>query len=104
EFRIEILGATLGWLLLGVAAFGAETKSEPAFKDRTAELGLQLGNGAACWADLNNDGWTDLCAGGTAWRNNAGKGFTKLAEGLGEVVAADFDNDGFVDLFSWSTL
>ena len=42
--------------------------------------------------------------GGVAWRNDAGNRFTKIAEGLGDVVAADFDNDGFVDLFSWSSL
>jgi hypothetical protein len=40
-----------------------------AFKDRTAELGLALGNDAACRADFNYDGWTDLCAGGAVWRN-----------------------------------
>jgi hypothetical protein len=74
------------------------------FVDRTAELGLQLGNDQACWADLNNDGWPDLITGGTVWLNNQGKGFTKVQEGLGSCVAADFDNDGYVDLFSWSNL
>ncbi|MFN0195446.1 MAG: hypothetical protein ACKVT0_01770, partial [Planctomycetaceae bacterium] len=54
------------------------------FKDLSAELGLTLG-GAACWADLNQDGWTDLCAGGTIWKNEGGNGFSKLAEGVGEV-------------------
>lgn len=85
-----------------IASVGAAQQS-PVFKDRAAELGLKLGNAAACWVDLNNDGWTDLCVGGVVWRNNAGKGFTRIAEGLGHVVAADFDNDGFVDLFSWSS-
>ncbi|MBM3471967.1 MAG: CRTAC1 family protein [Armatimonadetes bacterium] len=80
------------------------SRSEPTFTDRTTELGLTLANEAACWADLNNDGWVDLCAGGVVWRNDGGHGFTRLAEGLGTVVAADYDNDGFVDLFSWSQL
>jgi len=71
--------------------------------NRTAELGLDLANAPACWADLDNDGWTDLCVGGVVWLNNEGKKFTRLAEGLGPVVAADFDNDGFVDLFSWAS-
>lgn len=84
-----------------VSAFQSNNVNE--FQDRTAKLGLQLGSSAACWADLNNDGWPELCCGGTVWRNESGKKFTKLTEGLGEVVAADFDNDGFVDLFSWST-
>ena len=87
-------------LLLAAASFAAQ---QPAvFRDRAAELGLKLANAAACWADVDNDGWTDLCTGGVVWRNDAGKKFTRIAAGLGHVVAADFDNDGFVDLFSWS--
>ncbi|MFO8013278.1 MAG: hypothetical protein R6X20_08240 [Phycisphaerae bacterium] len=49
------------------------------FVDRTADLGLDLQNAAACWTDLDNDGWVDLCAGGVVWRNNAGKAFTPMA-------------------------
>jgi hypothetical protein len=91
-----------GAVALALAAAPAAAQQSAVFKDRAAELGLKLANAAACWADLDNDGWTDLCTGGVVWRNNAGKKFTKLAEGVGHVVAADFDNDGFVDLFSWS--
>ncbi len=78
--------------------------AEPAFTDRTGDLGLSFGNDAACWVDVNNDGWVDLCAGGAVWRNDGGQGFTRLAEGVGCVVAADYDNDGYADLFSWSSL
>ncbi|MBI3921951.1 MAG: CRTAC1 family protein [Armatimonadetes bacterium] len=74
------------------------------FKDRTESLGLNIASAGVCWADFDRDGWTDLCAGGVVWKNNAGKSFTKVAENVGECVAADFDNDGFVDLFSWSLL
>jgi enediyne biosynthesis protein E4 len=97
---------TVYCLLLAFAcpAVHAAEPTEVTFADRTAELGLELANSAACWADLNNDGWPELCAGGVVWKNEAGKKFTKLAEGVGTVVAADFDNDGFVDLFSWSSL
>lgn len=73
------------------------------FADRSADLQLEIGTGASCWADLDNDGWPDLVAGGWAWKNLKGKRFEKFAE-VGECVAADFDNDGFVDLFSWSRL
>ncbi|MCX6921960.1 MAG: CRTAC1 family protein [Verrucomicrobia bacterium] len=73
------------------------------FKDQAAALGLTLGTDAACWVDIDNDGWVDLCASGVVWKNNAGKGFTKFAE-AGLVVAADFDNDGYVDLFSRSQM
>lgn len=74
------------------------------FTDATASLGLELAGSQACWCDLNQDSWPDLCAGGVAWKNNQGKSFSKLAEGLGEVVAGDFDNDGWTDLFSYSNL
>ncbi len=97
------------WLWFQVACILAASTlkaDEPPtrFRDRTAELGLQLANSAACWVDVDQDGWTDLCAGGVVWRNENGKTFRQLATGVGEVVAADFDNDGFPDLFSWSQL
>lgn len=76
---------------------------EPFFRDVTTAMGLTPG-GQACWADFDNDGWTDLCTDGVVWHNNAGKGFTKVAEGMGASVAADYDNDGYVDLFSWAAL
>ena len=72
------------------------------FVDRTEELKIAPANGAACWADLNNDGWSDLVA-GSIWKNNEGQSFTKVGD-VGACVAADFDNDGRVDLFSWSGL
>lgn len=84
-------------MLLALIAF------QTTFTDRTAELGLSLGADAACWIDVDNDGWVDLCAGGTLWKNNAGKSFSKLMD-VGDVVAADFDNDGYADLFSWTQL
>lgn len=74
------------------------------FEDRTSELGLSLGNDAACWIDLDNDGWAELVSAGTVWKNASGKGFTKLASVAGACVAADFDNDGFADLFSYPAL
>ncbi len=96
---LSLAGLRFG--LIGHCAI--QSPASQVFIDRAAELGLQLDSSAACWADLNNDGWPELCCGGKVWRNEGGKSFTKLAEGLGEVIAADFDNDGFVDLYSWST-
>ena len=88
------------------AVTGAElpaAKPPVLFQDRTAELGLKLGTDAACWVDLDGDGWADLCASGVAWINQHGTNFTRLAE-VGLAVAADFDNDGVADLFSYSQM
>ena len=85
------------------------------------------GNGSGCaWIDYNNDGWMDLYiingispenlfngetdasrAPNFLFQNNADGTFTEvtqkagiLGSGLGNgVVAADYDNDGFIDLF-----
>jgi len=77
------------------------TAQQPAFKDATVETGLKISTDAACWADLDNDGWVDLCVSGGVWKNNRGKTFTRVAE-VPTSVAADYDNDGLVDLFSWT--
>ena len=85
---------------------GTVNAQDPAvvFKDVSGDAGLQLGGGAACWADLDNDGWVDVCA-GAVWKNNQGKSFSRIGKvDPGSAIAADFDNDGFVDLFSWSSL
>ena len=89
-------------LLTSTGSLAAQNSVAPKFIDQTANLSLELGGSAACWADLNNDGWSDLCCGGTVWKNEQGQKFSRLATGLGELIAADFNNDGFVDLFSWS--
>src|SRR5262249_33724574 len=45
----------------------------PRFQDVTKAMGLQIGNDAACWVDIDRDGWTDLITAGTVWRNNQGR-------------------------------
>jgi len=64
------------------------------FVDRTKDVGLAIGGDAACWADVDNDGWTDLCASGGVWRNESGKRLSRIADVGSGVVAADYDNDG----------
>ena len=71
------------------------------FADKSAELGLSGGN-EACWFDLDRDGWVDVCTGGKVYRNDSGKGFKEIAK-AGACVAADFDNDGYPDLYSWGS-
>jgi enediyne biosynthesis protein E4 len=97
-FWFIVLAAMGDLLAIGIAA-----AASPVFQDRTAALGLSLGTDSACWVDMDNDGWVDLVASGGVWRNNQGKGFTKIAS-VGPCVAADFDNDGYADLFCWASL
>lgn len=74
------------------------------FTDVTERQKLSPANVAACWVDFNNDGWVDLAA-GPLWMNKNGTSFEKVPDfSPGSVIAADFDNDGFADLFSWSAL
>jgi hypothetical protein len=100
----------MGWwmaLALAMATLGSAQGEAPqsgTFVDRTKELGVEPGNEAACWADIDNDGWVDLCTSSGIWKNNQGQGFAKIAGGVGPVLAADIDNDGFVDLFAWAHL
>ena len=69
--------------------------------DRTEALRLSLGGDNACWIDIDNDRYPDLVAGGVIWRNRDGRGFERAGD-AGPCVAADFDNDGFADLFQFS--
>ncbi|AKJ63940.1 CRTAC1 family protein [Kiritimatiella glycovorans] len=72
------------------------------FTDATDALGMgELTDGRACWFDFNGDAWIDLAAGGRVWVNHGGTNFTR-GSWVGHVVAGDFDNDGWEDLFSHS--
>ena len=94
----------LFWFSIFNSVLATSLSAQSSFKDVTTEAGLEVPNAAVCWADLNRDGWPDLCAAGSVWKNNQGQGFTRIADGMGCCVAADFDNDGLVDLFSWSNM
>lgn len=74
-----------------------------AFVPTFVDSGFNLGGDQACWVDVDNDRWTDICTGGAVWRNEKGGSFSRIGD-VGTVVAADYDNDGFPDLFSWSRL
>lgn len=90
---LAVLGA---FLMLSVSDSAGSV-----FEDKTGELGLELSNSAAAWADFDNDGWVDLCTGGVLWQNENGRAFKRVAT-LGAGIFGDFDNDGFVDYLSWS--
>ncbi len=92
--------SVLGMLLLTTTLVSPLAAADPVFKDVSAATGLKNPNGAACWVDLDNDGWVDLCTAGGVFKNEGGKAFKQVA-GVSGAVAADFDNDGLADLFSW---
>ena len=70
------------------------------FTDESDKFGLAGGNDA-CWFDFNNDGFVDICAGGKVFRNEKGQKFVYVAD-VGSSVAADFDNDGYLDRQEWA--
>lgn len=104
--RKAVTGTSLGIIVtVLLSACVCRAQTAVAFKDRTAELGLTKFVGdPACWVDINNDGWVDLVCTTGIWKNNAGKSFTRIGDTGGSVVASDFDNDGFADLFSYGSL
>jgi len=117
--------AYLGVLLLGWICLAEQARSAPPFfTDVTlASLGnvthtggslpgIRIGTGAA-WFDYDRDGSLDLymtnrTGGNHLWRNDGGGVFVDVAAELGVadsahdgagVAAADFDNDGDLDLY-----
>jgi len=64
-------------------------------------LDLTLANGPAAWGDVDGDGWVDLNAGGTLWRNEAGAGFERLTD-VAPGLFGDMDGDGDLDLFAFA--
>ena len=84
------------------------------FTDVTKEAGLAepTSTQTAVWADINNDGFLDLYVGNEngpnqLFLNNGDGTFKDISHASGTdltaytkaVVAADYDNDGFVDLY-----
>ena len=76
------------------------------FEDVTVKSGLhKLGNKAAAWADLNDDGWPDIVSNGRLWKNIKGERFADVTKdsGINKVrggcVVADFNGDGKKDIY-----
>jgi tetratricopeptide (TPR) repeat protein len=84
------------------------------FTDVTKQAGLDVANQsqAATWADIDNDGYLDLFIGNEGhpshlYRNNGNGTFEDISHKAGVdrtaytkgVVAADYDNDGFIDFY-----
>jgi|GEM_PF-266514 len=114
-----------GWLDLFVA-YGAGQNNRLYRNNRdgtftritTGEIVNDGGESVTCaWGDYDNDGWLDLFVANRSgnnflYHNNSGVTFTKVVSGSvvsdgGEsngCVWADFDNDGWLDLFvsNWS--
>ncbi len=56
--RLVVALLFLFWLVCTRAQTTSGTYAS--FQDQTAELGLDLANGAACWIDVDSDGWVDI--------------------------------------------
>ncbi len=85
------------------------------FTDVTQQAGLAVPatmSQTAVWADFDNDGWLDLFVGNELtpsqlFHNNGDGTFTDIAPKAGvdrsaftkSVVAGDYDNDGYMDLY-----
>lgn len=85
------------------------------FTDVTREVGLAepaTATQTAAWADINNDGWLDLFVGSEngppqLFLSNGDGTFKNIAQSAGvdkgtftkAVAVADYDNDGFPDLY-----
>ncbi|MCU0706075.1 MAG: FG-GAP-like repeat-containing protein, partial [Fimbriiglobus sp.] len=84
-------------------------KAGGGFDEVTAAVGLStIGTAAAaCWADLDGDGWPDLLLGAGVFRNIDGRAFEEVTArsnlrqlaGLSAIIPADFDRDGKLDLY-----
>ncbi len=68
------------------------------------DIGLSLASAKAAWGDYDNDGYVDLYAGYTLYRNDNGNGFTAVNDAFsGSGIWGDYDNDGKLDLFTYTT-
>ena len=92
---------------------GVEAGQHP-FVDKADEMGIRRWQlaGAMAWIDVEEDGWIDLIANGAYsnpewYRNLPGEGLVRQEDAALDdiyntppgMAAADFDNDGYTDLY-----
>ncbi len=94
--------------LRGCTLYGG--RSGGSFEEVTTRYGLPrqtVNRPVATWADLDGDGWEDLVLAGRFYRNEAGQRFTdctqksnvRVPDNAANVVVADYDGDGRLDLY-----
>ena len=85
--QLSVSALILCMLLLGSAH---ADQSEVVFQDKTAELGLEPPDAAACWADFDNDGDLDLLSAGRLFENQGSENNWLMVRlfGDGNVVVA----------------
>ena len=75
------------------------------FSQVTSTVVPGLDNGKVAWGDVNNDGWVDFAADGELYLNDpnnpSGHIFTQLATVGKDGLFGDYDNNGYLDFFSY---
>ena len=96
------LSALVGMCLAESTLVAAQrTAAQVTYTDVSSRVPVALANDQTCFVDVNNDHYVDLISGGVIWLNIRGTSFKNIGSAR-NVVAADYDNDGLPDLFSWS--
>jgi hypothetical protein len=75
------------------------------FQNMKSTLVPGLQDWLTAWGDLNNDGFPELYDGNFVWINDGGTSFSKstmIHEG-GQCIFGDYDNDGLLDAFDFSS-
>ena len=83
-----------------VQAVGTSAGSaQHAFEDRTMEFfGVAaVGDWAAAFGDYNDDGFVDLSAAGTIFRNVEGRKYEQMVDQMSVGIWGDINNDGHLD-------
>ena len=95
-FLFVFPAVVFNWLSVVVQAGG--------FTNQTITLAPGFGGigSKIALGDFNNDGYTDILS-GALWKNNGGTGFTVASSSTSIGLFADYNNDGLIDIYNYSS-